>query len=99
MLEKLKFLEEKYKDLSMKISDPEIINKRSEWQKYVKEHAEIEPIVMKYREYTAVSKQLDEAKEMLKEKLEDDFKDMVKEEIKENILQFQLFRQLFFFFS
>ncbi|KGG79850.1 peptide chain release factor 1 [Caloranaerobacter azorensis H53214] len=83
MLEKLKFLEEKYKDLSMKISDPEIINKRSEWQKYVKEHAEIEPIVMKYREYTAVSKQLDEAKEMLKEKLEDDFKDMVKEEIKE----------------
>ncbi|SHH38562.1 peptide chain release factor 1 [Caloranaerobacter azorensis DSM 13643] len=83
MLEKLKFLEEKYKDLSMKISDPEIINKRNEWQKYVKEHAEIEPIVMKYREYTTVSKQLDEAKEMLKEKLEDDFKDMVKEEIKE----------------
>ncbi|WP_069650557.1 peptide chain release factor 1 [Caloranaerobacter ferrireducens] len=83
MLEKLKFLEEKYKDLSMKISDPEIINKRNEWQKLVKEHAEIEPIVMKYREYTSVSEQLDEAKEMLKEKLEDDFKDMVKEEIKE----------------
>ncbi|KPU27409.1 peptide chain release factor 1 [Caloranaerobacter sp. TR13] len=83
MLEKLKFLEEKYKDLSMKISDPEIINKRNEWQKLVKEHAEIEPIVMKYREYTTVSEQLEEAKEMLKEKLEDDFKDMVKEEIKE----------------
>lgn len=83
MLEKLKFLEEKYKDLSMKISDPEIINKRNEWQKLVKEHAEIEPIVMKYREYNTVSEQLDEAKEMLKEKLEDDFKDMVKEEIKE----------------
>lgn len=83
MLEKLKFLEEKYKDLSMKISDPEIINKRNEWQKYVKEHAEIEPIVIKYREYTTVSEQLDEAKEMLKEKLEDDFRDMVKEEIKE----------------
>jgi len=83
MLEKLDFLEEKYKDLNGKISDPDIINNINEWQKYVKEHAEIEPIVMKYREYKEVTEQIEESKEMLNEKLEDDFKEMVKEELNE----------------
>lgn len=83
MLEKLDFLEEKYKDLNSKISDPEIINNINEWQKYVKEHAEIEPIVNKYREYKEVSEQIQESKEMLNDKLEDDFKEMVKEELNE----------------
>ncbi|NBI06056.1 peptide chain release factor 1 [Senegalia massiliensis] len=83
MLEKLDFLEEKYKDLNGKISDPDIINNINEWQKYVKEHAEVEPIVMKYREYKEVTEQIEESKEMLNEKLEDDFKEMVKEELNE----------------
>lgn len=83
MLEKLDFLVEKYQDLNQKISDPEIISNTKEWQKYVKEHAEIEPIVVKYREYKEVSEQLVDAKEMLQEKLEDDFKEMVKLEIGE----------------
>ncbi|WP_425446189.1 peptide chain release factor 1 [Dethiothermospora halolimnae] len=83
MLDKLEFLEEKYKDLNAKISDPEIISQTSKWQKYVKEHAEIEPIVQKYREYKEVSDGIEDAKEMLKDKLEDDFRDMVKEELNE----------------
>ncbi|WP_350445890.1 peptide chain release factor 1 [Anaeromonas frigoriresistens] len=83
MLEKLDFLEEKYKDLNNKISDPEIINNINEWKKYVKEHAEIELIVNKYREYKEVSEQIQESKEMLNDKLEDDFKEMVKQELSE----------------
>ena len=81
MLEKLKFIELKYNELSEKISDPNIINRISEWQKFVKEHAEIEPIVIKYREYNETIEQLDGAKEMLKEKLDDEFKEMVKLEV------------------
>ena len=83
MLEKLDFIEERYKELNKKISDPEIINNREEWQKYIKEHAEIEPIVEKYREYKEVVEELDEAKEMLNDKLEEDFREMVKEESSE----------------
>ncbi len=45
MLEKLSFIENKYKELSKKIIDPEIINDIEEWQRLVKEHADIEPIV------------------------------------------------------
>lgn len=83
MLEKLSFLKEKYTDLSAKISDPEVINNINEWKKYVKEHAELEPIVIKYKEYEESKEQLKDAKEMLDDKLEDEMKEMVKEEIKE----------------
>ena len=48
-----------------KISDPEIIAAQTEWKNYMKEHADLEPIVLKYREYKKVKQQLDEAKEML----------------------------------
>jgi peptide chain release factor 1 len=83
MLEKLSFIENKYKELSMKIIDPEIINNIEEWQRLVKEHADIEPIVNKYKEYTKAQKTLEEDKEMLKEKLDDEMKDLLKEEIAE----------------
>src|SRR6056297_871826 len=83
MIEKLDFLEEKYKELNKKISDPEIINQSRKWQKLVKEHAHLEPIVQKYREYIKVRHSLEEDKEMLQGKLDDDFKDMLKEEVKE----------------
>ena len=47
MFQKLEDVEKKYVDLTKKISDPEIINNsQNEWKNYMKEHAEIEPIVM-----------------------------------------------------
>jgi peptide chain release factor 1 len=83
MLEKLSFLESKYKQLSEKIIDQEVMSDMKEWQKLVKEHAELEPIVMKYREYENAVKTLEDDNEMLKESTDDEFKDLVKEEISE----------------
>lgn len=82
MLDKLAFIESKYQELSEKMMDPELINDREEWQRVMKEHADIEPIVMEYREYTKTKEELDEAKEMLYDKLDDDMREMVKEEVK-----------------
>ena len=65
MFQKLDDVEKKYEDLTKKISDPEIIAAQTEWKNYMKEHADLEPIVLKYREYKKVNQQLDEAKEML----------------------------------
>ena len=65
MFQKLDDVEKKYEDLTKKISDPEIIAAQTEWKNYMKEHADLEPIVLKYREYKTVKQQLDEAKEML----------------------------------
>jgi len=83
LLEKLAFIENKYKELTNKMMDQEIINNIPEWQKVMKEHAEIEPIVMKYREYTRVSEELDGAKELLYEKLDDEMREMVRLEVRE----------------
>lgn len=83
MLEKLDFIEKKYNELTERSMDPELIKDLKEYQKVMKEHSDIEPIVMKYREYSTYKEELEEAKQMLHEKLDDEMKDMVKEEIKE----------------
>lgn len=83
MLTKLDFLEEKYKELEDRIMDPELINDLDEWQKVMKEHSDLEPVVSKYRNYSEIQQQLEDSKEMLYEKLDEDMREMVKEEIKE----------------
>ena len=65
MFQKLEGIEKKYEDLTKKISDPEIISAQNDWKNYMKEHADLEPIVLKYREYKKVQLQLEDAKSML----------------------------------
>ena len=83
MLEKLHFIENKYEELSIKISDPSVMADQKEWQKLCKEHADLEGVVTKYREYKKVLEDIEVAKEMLD--LEDDkeMKEMLQEELKE----------------
>ena len=83
MLTKLDFLETKYKELEDRIMDPDLIKDLDEWQKVMKEHSDLEPVVYKYRNFSEIQQQLAESKEMLYEKLDEDMRDMVKEEIKE----------------
>ena len=68
MFQKLEDVEKRYNELTEKISDPEIISKQTQWKEFMKEHAEIEPIVMKYREYKEVEKTYKDALEMMNDK-------------------------------
>ena len=72
MLDKLQVLEDKYMDLTEKISDMEVINDQKVWQKYMKEHADLEPIVNKYREYRNVLNDLRESKSILEEESDEE---------------------------
>ena len=83
MLKKLEVLEDKYKELTEKISDPEIINDQKTWQKYMKEHADLEPIVMKYREYTNVLQSIADSKEILQEESDEELRELAKMELSE----------------
>ena len=83
MLKKLEVLEDKYKELTEKISDPEIINDQKTWQKYMKEHADLEPIVMKYREYRKVNETIAESKQILEEESDEDLRELAKMELSE----------------
>ena len=83
MLNKLQVLEDKYIDLTEKISDMEIINDQKVWQKYRKEHADLEPIVFKYREYRNVLNNLSESKAILEEEADEELRELAKMEIAE----------------
>ena len=84
MFGKLDFILEKYEELSLKVSDPDVISNQTVWQKHIKEMGEMEPIVNKYREYKKASDDLEGAKELLAEAGGDeDLKEMAKMEISE----------------
>ena len=68
MFDKLEDVEKRYEELTKLISDPEVISNQTEWQKYMKEHASIEDVVLKYREYKKTKKQMEEAQEMMEDK-------------------------------
>ena len=68
MFDKLEEVEKRYEELTKMISDPEVISNQTEWQKLMKEHASIEDVVKKYREYKKTQQAMEEAKEMMEDK-------------------------------
>ena len=51
MFDKLDFITEKYRELSKKVADPDVIADQNTWQKYMKEMSELEPVVKAYEAY------------------------------------------------
>ena len=78
MFDKLETVEKRYEELTQKISDPEIISRNSEWREYMKEHAELEPIVEKFREYKKTKQEYEDAKELM---TDPEMKDLAEEEM------------------
>lgn len=84
MFQKLEAVEKRFEELTEKISDPEVISRQDEWRVYMKEHAELEPIVEKYREYKKIEKTYIEAKEMLEDSnIDKELKDLAEMEMLE----------------
>ena len=85
MFNKLEEVEKRYIDLTSQISDPEVISRQSEWQKLMKEHSELTPIVEKYREYRKVRSGIEETKAMLEDKELRELAEIELEELKEKL--------------
>ena len=84
MYDKLDFIQEKYEELSLKVSDPEVIADQANWQKYAKDLGEMEPIVQKYSEYKKVVEGIREAKEILADGGSDEeMRELAKRELSE----------------
>ena len=79
MFQKLEAVEQRYEELTKKISDPDVIARTSEWTQYMKEHAEIEEVVLKYKEYKKGKQSLVEAEELMKDQ---EMKELAEEEAK-----------------
>lgn len=84
MFAQLQDLVDKYHNIGEQISNPEVIADQERWQKLMKEHSELKPIVEKYEEYKKTLEAIDDALAMLEDNLDDDFRELVKEELAEN---------------
>ncbi|MBQ4467738.1 MAG: peptide chain release factor 1 [Firmicutes bacterium] len=80
MFDKLDFILEKYEELSLKVSDPDIISNQPVWKKHMKELGELEPVALKYKEYKKAKEEQDSAREML-ESDDEEMKELAKMEL------------------
>src|SRR5438270_7713466 len=65
MFDRLEQIETKYNELTQALASPEIVNDSARYQKTAKAHAEIAPIVEKYREYKDLTKGIAESRAVL----------------------------------
>jgi len=80
MFDKLDFILEKYEELSLKVSDPDIISNQPVWKKHMKELGELEPVALKYKEYKKAKEEMDAAREML-DSDDEEMKELAKMEL------------------
>lgn len=82
MFEKLSAVENRYEQIGVELTRPDVASDNALFTKLMKEHSELTPIVEKYREYCAAVKAEKESLQMLDEGgLEKDFKELVEEEL------------------
>lgn len=67
MLDKLAGVEDRYTELEQKLSDPDVLRDRAAFEKYSREHAELNPVVTAYREYQRVDRELVDSMDLLED--------------------------------
>ena len=81
MFKKLEELEKKYEELNKKLSDPEIIANQPKFQECAKTHSDISKLVLKYKEYRGIIKEIEENSKLFSEEKDTEFKKLISEEL------------------
>ena len=82
MFEKLEQTEKLYRELEQKLADPGLPARQEEWKKLSKQHAELGPVVEKYREYRAVQAERGELEAMLAGEKDPELAELTREELR-----------------
>jgi peptide chain release factor 1 len=80
--EKLDQLDSRYQEMTHQLSSPEVVNDSARLQKLAKQHAELEEIVSKHRQYKQLEKDLAGAHQMFVEAEDAEMKQLAHEEEK-----------------
>ncbi len=83
MFKKLDEVERKFQKFERDLQNPSIIQDNAKYQKILREHGELEPLVSCYKAYVKSSQGLEDNKELLKTENDEDMREMVKAEITE----------------
>jgi peptide chain release factor 1 len=81
LVDRLESLEKQYSELEERLADPEVIRAQEMYQKLMKEHAELAPLVHAFRRYKQLQKELADSQTLLKEDSDEEFKAMAREEV------------------
>ena len=81
MFDNLYGIENKYEEISIKLSTPEIISNQDEYRKLMKEFASLEPLVQKIKEWKKLNTEIDDATNMLEDKPDKDLREFLQEEL------------------
>lgn len=83
MFDKLEALEERFRLVSEKISDPEVIADMDSWRRFMKEHSDLTPIIEKYREYKKLKQTISDDRQMLEDGEDKELEELIKLELSE----------------
>ena len=81
MWDKLEQIDKRYQELGEQMAMPELASDPQQLQTLAQERANIEGVVIKYREYKATSEELEETRAMLNDGLDDEMTALAKQEI------------------
>ncbi|HTQ97300.1 MAG TPA: peptide chain release factor 1, partial [Candidatus Acidoferrum sp.] len=82
LTEKLDQLDARYQEMTHELSTPEVVSDSARFQKLAKQHADLEAIVNKHREFKQIEKDLAGAHQMVLESDEAEMRHMAQEEEK-----------------
>ena len=80
MFDKLKGVEERFVELEKLLSDPGVLQDRDAYQKYSREHADLNKIVVVFRSYKQTLTDLDDSMELLRDG-DSGIKDLARDEV------------------
>ena len=83
MFERLNEVEDRYDELTRRMSDPEIFNDQKAYQQVAKEHSSLTELVTKYKEFKNVQQQKRDTEELLHEQLDDEMRNLAQAELDE----------------
>ena len=81
MLDKLADVEKRYMELEGMMSDPQLLGQQREYSKLAKERAELEEIVVRYREWRKVEQEIQDNRQLLEEENDEAMRELAKEEV------------------
>ncbi|MCB9061246.1 MAG: peptide chain release factor 1 [Halobacteriovoraceae bacterium] len=84
MFDKLDVVVDRYDELTEKMADPSLYERKTEFKSISEERANLEDIVVAYKKYRQIKADVEEAKEILRNESDEDMREMAKEELDNN---------------
>lgn len=93
MLENLDHIRDNFKDLELKLADPEVISDIEKYTKISREYNSLKPVVEKYEDILNSEATIEENQELLEETNDEEMLEMLKEQINEEKKNLEVYNE------